>query len=250
MGFFEGIKSFFLPSESVSRQRRLNVFGTESKAVAGAAVVGAAATAIAAPLILGTAAGRAAIGSAVSTSAGFAKDFAIKNPITSAAVGGFVVPVATLAAIKNPSGTLRTVGKYGSFVEDASSLVSDPSKQGFVSFVKQHPIGAGVLAGGAAVGVASGVGHAAEALSRTVNSIEISGLSDKISKVQPAGVDNGVLGSSNASSNSNPIVSANPLLAANKPVKNPRRVKKKRSKKKPKKRKKKSNKKKRKKKRR
>lgn len=154
MSFLGGLKDFFLPSESVSAKRRLDVFGTESKAVAGTVIVGSAAALIAAPLAIAAGGG----GRAVLASAG--RGLAATSPSTRVALA-LAGPATVVAVTREPKKATRAVGGYVNFESNLADVITDPSVQGFKDLVLENPIisGGAAAAGIAALGI--GLGGAA-----------------------------------------------------------------------------------------
>ena len=154
MSFLGGLKDFFLPSESVSAKRRLDVFGTESKAVAGTVIVGSAAALIAAPALIAAGGGRAA----VLASAG--RGLAATSTSTRVALA-VAAPAVTLAVIDDPKKATRAVGGYVNFEKNLAEVIKDPSIDSAKNLFLENPIisGAAAAAGVAALGI--GLGGAA-----------------------------------------------------------------------------------------
>lgn len=96
MSISSWLKETFLPSEKVAAERRLKTFGTESKTVAGVAVIGAGALAIAAPVLAAAPTIRAAV---VSTGTSIAQSvISIPAKIATYATSGVLPAVKTVAA--------------------------------------------------------------------------------------------------------------------------------------------------------
>ena len=149
MSFLGGLKDFFLPSESVSAKRRLDVFGTESKAVAGTVIVGSAAALIAAPLAIAAGGG----GRAVLASAG--TRLAATSTTTKLGLA-VAAPIAAGLVIDEPKRISRTAGGIVNFESNLFQAAKDPSTQSIKDVFLENPI----IASGAALGglAALGVG--------------------------------------------------------------------------------------------
>ena len=151
MSFLGGLKDFFLPSESVSAKRRLDVFGTESKAVAGTGIVGTAAALIAAPALIAAGGG----GRAVLSSAG--SRLAATSTTTKLGLA-VAAPVAAGLVIDEPKRISRTAGGIVNFESNLFQAAKDPSIQSVKDIFIENPIiSSGVaVAGAAALGLGIG----------------------------------------------------------------------------------------------
>lgn len=117
-----------------------------------------ATTATAAALIVGggAAAGSTsakAIGSKTLSVGGTILKAVAPKTVKGALLEAAVVPVVATAVIKNPSGAAKTVGNVVSAQVDLGKLISEPSKETALDFVKEHPIATGVIGAGAALAV-------------------------------------------------------------------------------------------------
>jgi hypothetical protein len=143
VSFLSKAKDFFLPSEEVSAKRRLDVFGTESKAVAGAVIVGSAAALIVAPAAIAAGGGgRAVLGAA---------GRAVASSSTSTKVAlGVVGPAVALAVAREPTIATKSVGKYVKLQGDLANVINDPSIDAGKQLIKDNPeaaiVGGGLLA--------------------------------------------------------------------------------------------------------
>lgn len=146
MSFLGGLKDFFLPSESVSAKRRLDVFGTESKAVAGTVIVGSAAALIAAPYLIAEGGGAGA----VLKSAG--SKLAASSTSTKVAVAIGAYPLAT-AIIDKPKIVTQTAGAYVEFEKNLGELAKNPTFDNAKELVKDNPKTSAVVGGLLAFGV-------------------------------------------------------------------------------------------------
>lgn len=146
MSFLGGLKDFFLPSESVSAKRRLDVFGTESKAVAGTVIVGSAAALIAAPYLIAEGGGAGA----VLKSAG--SKLAASSTSTKVAVAIGAYPLAT-AIIDKPKIVTQTAGAYVEFEKNLGELAKNPTFDNAKELVKDNPKTSAVVGGLLALGV-------------------------------------------------------------------------------------------------
>lgn len=61
--------------------------------------------------------------------------------------------IGTTALIKNPSGAASTVGKTVEAQIDLGSMIANPTKEGALEFIKEHPVATGAVAGVAALAV-------------------------------------------------------------------------------------------------
>lgn len=154
MSFLGAVKNFFAPSEAVSAQRRLDVFGTESKAVAGAVIVGSAAALIAAPALIGAGGGSGAVLRSAGTRLAATK--------TTTKLGlAVAAPIVAGVVVGEPKTVTRTVGGVANFESNLYQVAKDPSIQNFKDVFAENPVIASgaALAGVAALGV--GLGGAA-----------------------------------------------------------------------------------------
>lgn len=69
------------------------------------------------------------------------------------AIAAVAVPVGVTALIKNPGGAANTVGKAVEAQIDLGSIIADPSKEGAIEFLKEHPVTTGVVGAAAALAV-------------------------------------------------------------------------------------------------
>lgn len=133
-------KSTFLPSEKVAAERRTAVFGSESKAKAGAIIVGSAAAAIAAPAVITS----GVIGKTASAVASkVATSFAQSSLKTQAAVVGGGL-IATGAVLRQPKETAKAVSKApGALLNFGGNLADfavDPSVKNAQSIWLENPL--------------------------------------------------------------------------------------------------------------
>lgn len=160
MAILESLKSFFLPSAEEGAKRRLQTFGTESKGVATAAVLGSAAALIAAPAIVAAPAVRAA---ATSVASNLGTKFASAKLTTQAAVVGGSL-IAAGAVIREPAATTKALAKApGSLIDiggDIAQLAANPSVEGAIALAKEHP----VATAGTLTGILAGAGLAGSTL--------------------------------------------------------------------------------------
>lgn len=154
MSFLGKVKDFFLPSEAVSAKRRLDVFGTESKAVAGTVIVGSAAALIAAPALIASGGGTGA----VLRSAG---NRLVATKTTTKLGLAVAAPVVAGVVVGEPKTVTRTVGGIANFESNLYQVAKDPSIQNFKDVFVENPVIASgaAIAGVAALGV--GLGGAA-----------------------------------------------------------------------------------------
>lgn len=143
MALLSEVKNFFLPDADTSRARRIKTFGTESKAVVGAVIVGTAAAAIAAPAIIGSAGGGRAIASSVGKAV-------LANPgkATVAALGGTVI--AGRIADK-PTRVTQAPVAVGTFASNVFKASKNPSSENIKNVFKESPViatGAAIIAAG------------------------------------------------------------------------------------------------------
>jgi len=147
------VKSFFTVQGQKDALDRitgvLNPFDERGTSVLGVNIPGLK-TGIQAAEATGAAAFAIGSGAVAGTAAVIGKAFVAAPIATTAAVA--VAPIPIVAAVKNPVGAVKTVGSAGSFYNDASSLLANPSSSAAVEFVKEHPVGSAVAAG---VGIAA-----------------------------------------------------------------------------------------------
>lgn len=160
MSFLKGLKDFFLPSEAVSAKRRLDVFGTESRAVAGTVIVGSAAALIAAPALIASGGGTGAVLRTAGTRLAATK--------TSTKLGlAVAAPIAAGLIVDDPKRITRTAGGAVNFESNLYQAAKDPSLENIKDIFAENPIIASgaALTGLAALGV--GLGGAA-AIANTI----------------------------------------------------------------------------------
>ena len=146
MSFLGGLKDFFLPSESVSAKRRLDVFGTESKAVAGTVIVGSAAALIAAPYLIAEGGGAGAVLKSAGTK------LAASSTSTKVAVAIGAFPVAS-AIVDDPKLVTKAAGGYVELEKNLAELAKDPTLDKAKKIVKENPKSSVVVGGLLAYGV-------------------------------------------------------------------------------------------------
>jgi len=152
----------FAPTPEVSKARRIDTFGTESKLVATGAIALAAGAAIAAPAVVARAGGLAP---AASKAGSAIARTAIANP-GKAAVAGIIAAPAIAGALRNdPKVVTRTAGGLANFQGNIYEAFKDPSKENFANIIKENPVISGIAAGGALLTA----GAAGAALSGTAN---------------------------------------------------------------------------------
>lgn len=140
----QAFKNTFLPSEEVSAARRRKVFGTTSKKVAGAVILGTAAGAIAAPALIASGGGvRAAATKAVQSIA--------SAPLKTKVIG----TVAAGAVIGNPVGALQLPARLLNFGENVGELTKARDKDEFVEKGKDLLAENPIIAGATGLGVAA-----------------------------------------------------------------------------------------------
>ncbi len=146
MSVRDKLANTFLPSEAVSRERRLKTFGREEKSVAGAAIIGGAALVYTAPaFIVG--------GGAKSLATSLGARLAAQPLATQIAVKVAAPPVLAFtgaAVATNPQIVPKTAGQYIGLVKDSAKLGAKPSKEALKDFVEDNK---GALAVGGAVAV-------------------------------------------------------------------------------------------------
>lgn len=142
MGLFDFLKNTFLPSEEVSRQRRLDVFGTESKGTVGAVIIGGAAGLILAPAAIAAAGGPKAVASGIGSK--------ISALPTSVKIGGAVAaPIVVGAITADPKVIPKSAAGVVNFEKNLFTFGQDPSLANAAKIGKENPlITGGVIAGG------------------------------------------------------------------------------------------------------
>jgi len=129
--------STFLPSAEVAAARRKDVFGTESKAVVGTAIIGSAGLALAA------APAAAALGvRGVAAKAGSAF-LGARLPVKAAVVLG--APIAAGALLNEPKVATRTVGGVLNLQSNLFQAAKEPSFQNIKDVFTENPVLTGVL---------------------------------------------------------------------------------------------------------
>jgi hypothetical protein len=156
----EGLKDFFLPSSEVAAQRRLDVFGTESKGVAAAAIVGSAAALLIAPPLIAAEGGYSAVAGSAASALG-------RTSVGTKLALGVAVPVAAGVILNDPKTVSRTAGGIANFESNLYQLGKNPSLQNAQTIFKENPIIA-TAATGAALLAVGGVGAAASAINTAV----------------------------------------------------------------------------------
>lgn len=162
MSLLTSFTDFFFPSEEVSRQRRVDVFGTDSKAVAGTVIAGGAALAIAAPIAI-AAGGLEAAGSAIA-------DLSLGQKVILGTGAAIAAPVIAGAVINDPKVATRALGSAtqsaGSFESNLYKLGKEPSLENVEQIYKDDPVIAGgltalgaIAAGKAATGIIATVAN-------------------------------------------------------------------------------------------
>lgn len=150
MGILSKFTDFFLPDADTARSRRIDVFGTESKAVAGTVIVGTAAAAIAAPIVIGAKGGASAVASAVGSR--------LASLTVPQAIGlAVAAPIAAGAIISEPKTVTRTAGGVTNFEGNLYNLGKDPSIDNIKQTFKENPIIASGVAAAGALAVGTGV---------------------------------------------------------------------------------------------
>ncbi len=169
MGVLTFLKDTFAPSAQVSAQRRLDTFGTENKAVAGAAIVGSAAAAIAAvPFVASGAA--LAVGKAVSSKV---VSTVAQATLKQQVVGGAVALVGTGVVIGNPVGSAKAIISTPSSLvnvgKNIGTLSANPSLENAKNIFTENPVVSSILAGGAVVAAGLGVAGLANSVNTAIN---------------------------------------------------------------------------------
>lgn len=150
MSFLGSVKDFFLPSEEVSAARRKDVFGTESKAVAGAVIIGSAAALIAAPVVIAKAGG----GGAVLRSAGTKLVSSSNSTKLGLAVAA---PIVAGAVLDEPKRVTRTAGGIANIEGNLFQVGKDPSLKNVKDVFLENPVIASGIAIAGAFALGSGV---------------------------------------------------------------------------------------------
>lgn len=196
MSLLSSVKNFLLPTDKEARNRRIDVFGTPSKAVAGTAIVGAAAAAIAAPVVI-AGGGLRTLGSAI-----------VGTSLKTKVIGGSALllagPVVTGAIINEPKVVTRTIGGLTNFQGNLYELGKNPSVENVTDLVKENPVIASLVAGGIAAGTGL-AGAGASALLSTANTRAVRQNTETLSGISPQNLARDTVLSAN------PIVSPNPV---------------------------------------
>jgi len=158
-------KDTFLPSEKVSAARRKETFGTESKAVAGVAIIGAAAIAAASTPA-------AIVGGAAKVAQKVGSSFAASSLTTQATVvtGGLI---AAGAVSSNPALLKKAASVPAGLVNIGSNVgkvSKNPSLEGVKNIVKENPVLTSALGAAALVGVS---GAAVKTLPGVISSLSL-----------------------------------------------------------------------------
>jgi len=156
MALLGKLKDFFLPSPEVGAARRKDVFGTESKAVAGGLIVAGAGAAIVAPVAIGAAGLRGAVGAAGRAFAG------ASLPTKALVVLG--APVAAGAVLNEPKIVPRTAGGLVNLQANLFEAGKDPSFEKVKDIFQENPVLATGLAAIGAGGITAGTVGAVNAL--------------------------------------------------------------------------------------
>lgn len=156
MGIFDSVQDFFLPTPETARQRRLDVFGTESKAIVGTVIGASAVAAIAAAPVVAAAGVRGVATSALRTFGG------LSLPTKAAVV--LAAPIAAGAITKNPKIIPRTAGGLVNLETNLYEAAKDPSLEKVKDVFKENPVLATGLTALSLGGVATGIVAAINAL--------------------------------------------------------------------------------------
>jgi hypothetical protein len=199
MSLLSSVKNFLLPTDKEARNRRIDVFGTPSKAVAGTAIVGAAAAAIAAPVVI-AGGGLRTLGSAIAGTS-------LKTKVVGGSALLLAGPVVTGAIVNEPKVVTRTLGGLTNFQGNLYELGKNPSVENVTDLVKENPVIAGIVAGG----IAAGTGLAGAGASALLSSANTSAV-----RQNTAALESGTLQNPSISSlpiQSNALVAPNPVTA-------------------------------------
>lgn len=167
MSLFGSLKDFFLPSEEVSAARRLDTFGTESKAIAGTVIVGTAVALIAAPPLIARAGGisgvAGSVGRALST-------LPLKDKIVLGGATAIAAPIIAGQVVREPKTITRSVGGAANFESNLYQASRDPSKQNIKDIFLENPV---ISTGVAALGLLAVGGGVAGAIATARNTAAI-----------------------------------------------------------------------------
>ena len=175
MDVLGGLKNFFLPSEEESKKRRLASFGTESKLVAGGAIVGTAAALIAAPALLGTASARLATGKALQSGAISAGKGAVTLAKTfpkTTALTAFTAPIV-LTSQKGRSAIIDAPSSYNDFRINTAAFIDNPSLDAGKKVFEDSPVLSTGVVGGILLAAGVGLGAAASVGATYLNTQEL-----------------------------------------------------------------------------
>jgi hypothetical protein len=136
MGLFDSFEAFINPTEAQSRARRLDVFGTDNKAVVGGLIVAGAAAAIAAPAVI-AGGGIKKAGTAIAGSS-------LKTKV----IAGLTTPIAISYVAGNPKSVTRGAGSLTNFYTNALETANNPSVDNFKDLVTENPVTAGLVTAG------------------------------------------------------------------------------------------------------
>lgn len=150
MSLLDSFSNLFLPDADTSRARRLDVFGTESKAVVGTVIGVAAAAAIAAPVAI-------AAGGGVRATAAAAASRVAALPLTLKLGGAVVAPAVIGQITSSPKGVTRAAGGIANFEANVYKIGKDPTLENVKETFKENPIIATTVAGLGAAAVGTGV---------------------------------------------------------------------------------------------
>ena len=161
MSIFSKLGDFFLPDAETSAKRRMDVFGTESKAVVGTVIVAGAATAIAAPAIIASGGGSRAVLSNVASKIG---GLSVGSKLALAVA----TPVAIGAITSNPKIVTRTAGGVANFESNLYELGKNPSIEQAKETFQENPIIAGAVVGGIALVTGKTIATVGSTISNTL----------------------------------------------------------------------------------
>lgn len=148
MAILTSLQKTFLPSPQVAAARRKDVFGTTSKGVAAAAVVGTAAALIAAPTLITKAGGIGGVAKGIASGIG-------KTSLGTKAALAVGTPIAAGAIVADPKILTRTTGGAVNFGSNLYDLGKNPTVENAIDVFKENPVIA-TVAGATIVGATAG----------------------------------------------------------------------------------------------